>query len=122
MMFYIYLQLILDVWKKENLITEGSEEKKFEVYKIPLSLLNLDRTIIFQSHNFDYENFNPDLNKFDRFISENYRELNEVPKEQIKVWHADKKVSRSLFWYSHIMHILSESEIDISDCEVIFCK
>lgn len=115
-------QLILDVYHKCDFVPEARKGEIFEVYKIPVSKLTDDKTVCFQSFNYDFHNYSPDLDKYFNFTLNEYRELTEVPEKQIKVWHNDKKAGRALFWYSHIMHILTRDEIDVSDCEVIQCR
>jgi hypothetical protein len=115
-------QLILDVWKENEMVLEARKCESFEVFKIPVNKLLTDKTITFQSFNFDYNEFDPSLNKYDKFCSDSYNELSHVPADQIKVWREDVATDRPMFWYSHIMHILFEGEIETSDCEVIICK
>jgi hypothetical protein len=115
-------QLIIDVWKKEGLVADLDKREPFEVYKIPIQKLSKKKTIYFQSLNFDYDHFDPRLNKYSRYIEESYRELSSVPKEQIQVWKDDKSCGRVLFWYSHILHVLTQDNIDISNCEIITCQ
>ncbi|MCP4913193.1 MAG: hypothetical protein GY909_08735 [Oligoflexia bacterium] len=115
-------QLILDIYHRDGLVPEIRKDEVFEVFKVPIEKIKEDETVCFQSYNFDPQNFDPTLNKFWEFKLETYKELEEVPEEQIEVWHKDKANGRVLFWYSHIMHILTKTTLDISDCEVISCK
>lgn len=115
-------QLILNIYHRDDLVPEIRKDEVFEVYKIPVERLEEAQTVCFQSFNFDPSNFDPNLNKFWEFKHSDYSELKEVPREQIEVWHKDKEAGRVLFWYSHIMHILSKTNLDISDCEIISCR
>ncbi len=115
-------QLILDVYNREDLVPESRKGEVFEVYKIPIQRLPEELTICFQSFNYDFDKFDPVLNKFWEFKLDEYKELLKVPEKQIEVWHNDKKAERVLFWFSHIMHILSKTEVDVTNCEVIQCK
>lgn len=115
-------QLILDVYHREDLVPENRKGEVFDVYKIPIQSLPEKLTVCFQSYNFDFDKFDPDLNKFWKFNTDDYKELKEVPEKQIEVWLNDKKAGRGLFWFSHIMHILSKTEVDVTDCEFFQCK
>ncbi len=115
-------QLILDVYHKENLVPDIRKDEVFEVYKIPVGMLSEEKTVCFQSFNYDFDHYSPELDKYWKFSLSEFEELQEVPKEQIQIWHQDKKAGRVLFWYSHIMHVLSQTTLDISDCEILRCK
>lgn len=115
-------QLILDVYKKEGLVPESRKGEVFDVYRIPINKLPKEQTICFQSYNYDYDKFDPNLNKYWKFSAAEYYELLSVPDKQVEIWHQDLQAGRTLFWYSHIMHVLSKTEVNISDCEVLQCQ
>lgn len=111
-------QLILDIWHTEKM----KKPEAFEVYKIPAELFEEKTTICFQSFNFDYHNFNPELEKFWNFQYSQYKEQLQVSDEQIDVWREDIKGGRPTFWFSHTMHILAKQEIDTQNLEIIVCE
>ena len=115
-------QVIMDTWYKEGIKPFISEDKKIEVLKIPLELLNEDLVICFQSYNFDYGQFSSDKEKFWPFKKNEFIEQKQVPVEQIKTWHEDVKEGRPLFWYNHTQHILIKQKIDIRLCTEIICR
>ncbi len=115
-------QRILDTWKAEGLHQHARVADSIDVYKIPVDFLEEKTTVCYQSFNFDFHAYNPELDKTWKFQKSLFKEQNEVDSKQIDIWKSDLKNERPFFWYSHTMHILAQQEIDISSCELIICK
>lgn len=115
-------QLMLDATRSNNLPEFVTDNATYEVYRIPIAYLSEKDTLCFQSFNFDFKDFLPELEKFWRFSAAGYRELTAVPEKQIEIWKRDTAAGRRPFWYSHTLHILSRTTIDISDCEILVCE
>lgn len=114
-------QIILETWEKEGLRAHVGISKSFDVYKIPVKKLIEEKTVCYQSFNFEFNNYDPALEKNWGFKQDNFFELKEVDPKQINVWKNDMKAGRPIFWYSHIMHVLAEQSIDVADCDIITC-
>jgi hypothetical protein len=114
-------QIILDLWKKENLVphSHGVITRSIEVYKIPIEFLDEKLTVCFQPFNFDHGHFDPALEKIWNFKHADFSEQKEVSPEQLIIWKNDISAGRRMFWYSHTMHVLTKQQIDISACELI---
>lgn len=115
-------QRILDTWKAEGLHQHARVADSIDVYKIPVNFLEEKTTVCYQSFNFDFHAYNPELDNTWKFQKSLFKEQNEVDSKQIDIWKSDLKNERPFFWYSHTMHILAQQEIDISSCELIICK
>lgn len=117
----IHPQLVMNTWRAEGLYPATRPAVQIEVYKIPVDLLIEDTTACYQSFNFDYENYQPENEKFWAFKKSDYAEQTEVSAKQIEIWKSDTAKGRRLFWYSHTMHVLAMQEIDVANCELITC-
>ncbi len=101
-----------------GLLEEKYQDMVIEVYKIPVHLLDAERTVSYQSYNYDRNNFQPDLQKFCQFEKNKYTEQLEVSDKQIEIWKNDKAANKKLMLYSHTQHILTQTEIDISSLDI----
>lgn len=112
-------QLILDCFRENGL--DDSEREPLKVFKIPIEKLDEENTICFQSFNLDYGSFDPELEKYWHFKKSEYRELQSVEDQQIKIWKQDRENNRKLFWYSHTMHILSKTNLNTAELDELTC-
>lgn len=115
-------QRVIDSWRAEAMLQYSGFSGGIEVYKIPIDYLEESTTACYQSYNFDFQCYNPDLDKIWQFEKSSFVEQKDVHPNQLEIWKADMKSGRRLFWYSHTQHILAQQEIDISSCELITCS
>lgn len=115
-------QTIIETWRREKMDSYARKPATVEVYKIPASLLRESTTVCFQSYNFNFEKYDPALEKYWKFQQSVYREQAEVESTQVDVWRNDLQQGRPFFWYSHTMHVLAKQRIHIKDCELILCR
>lgn len=115
-------QIIINTWREKELFEHAKIPKDIEVYKIPIELLNEETTICFQSHNFDFYEYTPELEKYWKFDKATFQEQVIVEPKQMEVWKTDTKAKRVMFWYSHTMHVLAKQQIDVRSCELIVCR
>lgn len=115
-------QVIIDTWRSEGLYQHAGVPEILEVYKIPVDLLDEEATVCYQSFNFDFNSYDPELDKLWHFQKSSFIEQTEVDPKQLEIWKSDLKNGRRLFWYSHTKHILARQELDTRLCELIICK
>lgn len=118
----IHPQIVIDTWRQEGLYSYAGIPEQIEVYKIPVDLLKEETTVCYQSFNFDFNSYNPELDKFWSFQSSLFQEQTKVDPKQLDIWKSDYNAGRMFMWYSHTMHILAKQEIDITSCELITCR
>lgn len=78
-------QAIIDAWQKEGLYEHARIPESIEVYKIPIDLLNEETTVCFQSFNFDFNEYNPDLEKYWKLSKSTFLEQKNVDLKQLEV-------------------------------------
>jgi hypothetical protein len=115
-------QVIIDTWKKESLYEHARIPKAIEVYKIPVNIIKEETTVCFQSFNFDFNNYDPSLEKYWEFRKADFLEQKAVDLKQLEIWKNDFKNGRTFFWYSHTTHVLAKQQIDTRSCELIVCQ
>jgi hypothetical protein len=115
-------QVVINTWKKEGLYDYARVPTKIEVYKIPIALLEENNAVCFQSFNFDFDKYDPSLDKYWRYNHGTFQEQATVEMAQLQIWKNDFQSGRPFFWYSHTKHILAKQTIDTRACELIVCQ
>lgn len=108
-------QIIVDCWREHDLFNYAVNNLDIEYFQIPIKRLEGMNTVYFKCENYDFNNYDPAMNKFWQFDQQDYQELFIVPDPQIKIWKLDKEAGRKMLWYSHITHVLSKTTIDTTD-------
>lgn len=115
-------QIVLNTWRQEGVYPFDKNPISFEIYRIPVKKISNKNSVYYHPLNFDFNNYDPSLDKVWSFLQEDYSELQDVDPRQIEVWKEDNRKGLPLLWYSHSIHVLTKQNIDISDCETITCK
>jgi hypothetical protein len=115
-------QIIINTWREKELYEQAKLPKEIEVYKIPIDLLDEETTICFQSLNYDFYEYTPELEKYSKFNKATFQEQTIVEPKQLEVWKNDTKAKRVMLWYSNTMHVLAKQQIDTRSCELIICR
>jgi hypothetical protein len=90
-----------------------------EFYQIPLSKIDAKKTVIFHYRNEDAEMSSTEVDFFD---PEKYRELARLPGDTLAYYQRCFDRGEQPLQFHRVPHILTLSEIDISDCPIITWK
>ncbi|MBM3232960.1 hypothetical protein FJZ18_02210 [Candidatus Pacearchaeota archaeon] len=105
---------------KRYLIESGGIPRTIKWYKIPTSMLNHEKLIVFLYRSDLLENgMHNNLENFKKFKEQDLEKYNKIPEKTKTYFKKRYKEKKKPLLFHLIPHILYKGELDISKCEVI---